>query len=240
MVKPYCASCHSDRGKAGGLTLAAFDAAQVTEHADVSEKMIRKLRAGMMPPAGAKRPDEAALLQLASGIESRDRSRRGAGTQSGLTAVPAPQSRRVRPRRARHAEHRRRRRVAPASRHDQPRLRQHRRRADDDADGARSLSAGGGQGQPRRAGRSDDDADVDDLPGAAHGGAAVARRRRADGHARRHLGRARVSGGWRVSLPHDDAQHPDRAAVRQHDARRADRESRSTACARRCSTSTRA
>jgi mono/diheme cytochrome c family protein len=71
LVKQYCASCHSDRGKAGGLTFAAFDAARITEHVEVAEKMIRKLRAGMMPPAGAKRPDEATLQQLASGFETR-------------------------------------------------------------------------------------------------------------------------------------------------------------------------
>jgi hypothetical protein len=71
MVKQYCASCHSERGKAGGLSLASFDAAQSAEHAAVSEKMIRKLRAGMMPPAGAKRPDGDGLMQLASALESR-------------------------------------------------------------------------------------------------------------------------------------------------------------------------
>ena len=71
MVKQYCSSCHSDRGKAGGLSLAAFDAAQVVAHADTSEKMIRKLRTGMMPPAGAKRPDDASLGLLASSLESR-------------------------------------------------------------------------------------------------------------------------------------------------------------------------
>ena len=71
LVKQYCATCHSDRGKAGGLTLASFDAAQLLDHAEVTEKMIRKLRTGMMPPAGAKRPDEATLMQLASTFESR-------------------------------------------------------------------------------------------------------------------------------------------------------------------------
>jgi mono/diheme cytochrome c family protein len=71
MVKQYCATCHSDRGKAGGLSLASFDAAQLLDHADVAEKMIRKLRTGMMPPAGARRPDEATLMRLASTFESR-------------------------------------------------------------------------------------------------------------------------------------------------------------------------
>ena len=71
MVKQYCATCHSDRGKAGGLSLASFDAAQLLDHDEVAEKMIRKLRTGMMPPAGAKRPDEATLMRLASTFESR-------------------------------------------------------------------------------------------------------------------------------------------------------------------------
>src|SRR5687767_5015115 len=61
MVKQYCVTCHNDRGKAGGLSLASFDAAQVVDHVDLAEKMVRKLRAGMMPPPGAKRPEGTAL-----------------------------------------------------------------------------------------------------------------------------------------------------------------------------------
>jgi mono/diheme cytochrome c family protein len=71
MVKQYCANCHNDRAKAGELSLASFDAADLVGHAETVEKMIRKLRAGMMPPAGARRPDEAALMQLASSFETR-------------------------------------------------------------------------------------------------------------------------------------------------------------------------
>jgi mono/diheme cytochrome c family protein len=55
-VKTYCATCHSERGKAGGLSLAAFDAAQLDDDVELAEKMIRKMRVGMMPPSGAKRP----------------------------------------------------------------------------------------------------------------------------------------------------------------------------------------
>lgn len=71
MVKQYCATCHNDRSKAGGLSFAAFDAAQVTEHADVAERMIRRLRSGMMPPAGARRPEGDGVLKLAASLESR-------------------------------------------------------------------------------------------------------------------------------------------------------------------------
>src|ERR1700756_5348089 len=40
VVQQYCAVCHSDRGKAGGLSLAGFDVDAVAEHAPVGEKMI--------------------------------------------------------------------------------------------------------------------------------------------------------------------------------------------------------
>jgi mono/diheme cytochrome c family protein len=70
-VKQYCIGCHSDRGKAGGLSLASFDATRAAEHPEVSERMIRKLRASMMPPAGARRPDEATLNALRRELETR-------------------------------------------------------------------------------------------------------------------------------------------------------------------------
>src|SRR4051812_850298 len=71
VVQQYCTGCHSERGKAGGLSLAGFDVAQAVEHAPVAEKMIRKLRAGMMPPPGARRPADAALAALADTLASR-------------------------------------------------------------------------------------------------------------------------------------------------------------------------
>jgi len=70
LVRQYCTGCHSERGKAGGLSLAAFDATKAVENAAVAEKMIRRLRAGMMPPVGARRPDETALASLADTLES--------------------------------------------------------------------------------------------------------------------------------------------------------------------------
>jgi len=72
LVKQYCVGCHNDKGKdrAGGLTLASFDAAHADQGADVAEKMIRKLRLGMMPPPGARRPDAAVLTQFATTLEA--------------------------------------------------------------------------------------------------------------------------------------------------------------------------
>jgi mono/diheme cytochrome c family protein len=71
LVKQYCTGCHSERGKAGGLSLAAFDATRAAGDPVVAEKMIRKLRAGMMPPSTARRPDPAALQALAESLEPR-------------------------------------------------------------------------------------------------------------------------------------------------------------------------
>jgi mono/diheme cytochrome c family protein len=71
LVKQYCVTCHNDRAKAGELSLVSFDAAKAAEHLDTTEKMIRKLRAGMMPPSGARRPEAEKLTALAEALETR-------------------------------------------------------------------------------------------------------------------------------------------------------------------------
>src|SRR5881628_3173086 len=71
LVKQYCAGCHSEKGKAGGLTLASFDASRVDQTPDVGEKMIRKLRAGMMPPPGARRPEGDTLKSFVTALETK-------------------------------------------------------------------------------------------------------------------------------------------------------------------------
>ena len=62
-VTQTCVGCHSNRAKAGGLSLEGFTVAAAGDHLETTEKMIRKLRAGQMPPAGASRPDEAVHRQ---------------------------------------------------------------------------------------------------------------------------------------------------------------------------------
>jgi len=70
LVKRYCAGCHSDRGKAGNLTLASFDIAKVGHDSDVAERMIRKMQASMMPPPGMPRPEPAAYQKLITSLET--------------------------------------------------------------------------------------------------------------------------------------------------------------------------
>jgi mono/diheme cytochrome c family protein len=71
IVGEYCVACHNDAGLAGGRTFEKFDAARAGENAETAEKMIRKLRAGMMPPSYAMRPEETELQALAASLEVR-------------------------------------------------------------------------------------------------------------------------------------------------------------------------
>jgi mono/diheme cytochrome c family protein len=70
VVARSCVSCHNDRTRSGALSLQSFDVASAGQHTDIAEKMIRKLRAGQMPPPGSRRPDEAALARLAEALET--------------------------------------------------------------------------------------------------------------------------------------------------------------------------
>ena len=75
VVKTYCAGCHSPTQKKGNLVLANYEIDSAPHNLAVSEKMIRKLRAEMMPPPGSKRPAGDTLLALVEAIEGTiDRS----------------------------------------------------------------------------------------------------------------------------------------------------------------------
>jgi mono/diheme cytochrome c family protein len=65
-----CAQCHNDRTRAGNLSLASFEVARAGDHVETTEKIIRKLRAGQMPPPGVRRPPDSALQEVAAFLES--------------------------------------------------------------------------------------------------------------------------------------------------------------------------
>ena len=71
VVEGTCLRCHNDRARYGNMSLEGFEVAAADEHPALAEQMVRKLRAGMMPPAGVSRPDEAALTGLAGALEAR-------------------------------------------------------------------------------------------------------------------------------------------------------------------------
>jgi len=70
LVDKYCVTCHSVRLKTGGLTLEKIDVSQVGKNAEIFEKVLRKVRGGMMPPQGMPRPDQATLDGFTSYLET--------------------------------------------------------------------------------------------------------------------------------------------------------------------------
>ena len=69
VVRRTCTTCHNDQSLRGNLSLEHFDVTAAFDDAAVAERMVRKLRAGMMPPPGARRPDGDTLLTLVEALE---------------------------------------------------------------------------------------------------------------------------------------------------------------------------
>ena len=69
-VGTYCATCHNQRVKAGGLALDTMDLNDVGAHGAEWEKVVVKLRAGLMPPAGMPRPERAVIDSFAGSLEA--------------------------------------------------------------------------------------------------------------------------------------------------------------------------
>jgi len=76
LLDRYCVGCHSQRAKAAGqeparkLTLDDVDVARAGEHPEIWERVIRKMRAGMMPPAGSRRPEKPAYDGFITWLET--------------------------------------------------------------------------------------------------------------------------------------------------------------------------
>ena len=70
LLDRYCVTCHNQRLQTGGLALDAADVSRVGEAPDVWERVVLKLRGGMMPPAGRPRPAGAALDELRGWLEA--------------------------------------------------------------------------------------------------------------------------------------------------------------------------
>ena len=49
LLDQYCVSCHNQRAKTAGLMFDTMDLGHLSEDADVWERVVRKLRGGMMP-----------------------------------------------------------------------------------------------------------------------------------------------------------------------------------------------
>jgi mono/diheme cytochrome c family protein len=83
LVDQYCVTCHNATLKTAGLLLDQLDLANLGEHAEIGEKVVRKIRAGLMPPTDARRPDAETMNWLVRWMENE--LDRGAETH-----LPAP------------------------------------------------------------------------------------------------------------------------------------------------------
>src|SRR5438876_10530081 len=70
LVDQYCVGCHNDTLKTAGVSLRAVDFTKASDHADVLERVLRKVRSGEMPPAGKPRPDAATASAFTAWLEN--------------------------------------------------------------------------------------------------------------------------------------------------------------------------
>lgn len=70
LLNQYCVVCHNDKLRKSNLSLQNLDLATVGDHPEIWERVIRKLRAGMMPPPGMPRPPLAKYNQLRDWLEA--------------------------------------------------------------------------------------------------------------------------------------------------------------------------
>jgi mono/diheme cytochrome c family protein len=69
LLDQYCVTCHNQRVGTANIAFETMDLSRLGDHAEVWEKVVRKLRGGMMPPPGARRPDQAAVDGLVTWLE---------------------------------------------------------------------------------------------------------------------------------------------------------------------------
>ena len=86
-LNQYCVSCHNERAKTAGLMLDKLDIEHVSEYAETWEKVVRKLRTGMMPPSGARRPDRSTIDAFTSTLETALDRAAAAKPNPGTTAL---------------------------------------------------------------------------------------------------------------------------------------------------------
>src|SRR5262245_12401892 len=68
-INHYCLDCHSYAAQTGNLTLEHAKLDSVASDPEKWEHVVRKLRAGMMPPPGNPRPPRETYVKLASWLE---------------------------------------------------------------------------------------------------------------------------------------------------------------------------
>src|SRR6185437_5926260 len=70
LVTKYCVGCHNEKAHTGNLSLEPLNPAAPGDQPQIWEKVVRKVRAGMMPPSGMPRPDRKELDAFAGRVEA--------------------------------------------------------------------------------------------------------------------------------------------------------------------------
>src|SRR5262249_32238565 len=77
-IQTYCFICHNKDVRAGNLVLDQLGAESVSEHPEIFEKAVRKLRGRQMPPPGFLQPSQQEVDALIGWLESTlDESSKG-------------------------------------------------------------------------------------------------------------------------------------------------------------------
>ena len=85
LVDRYCVTCHNDRLETGGFSFEPLDVAAVAAHPEAWEKVVRKLRAGAMPPRPRPRPDQETYDGFRAWLEGELDAAAAAGPNPGRT-----------------------------------------------------------------------------------------------------------------------------------------------------------
>ena len=86
-LNQYCVTCHNERSKTAGLMLDKLDVERIGDNAETWERVVVKLRTGMMPPSGARRPDRSVIDAFASNLETALDRAAAAKPNPGTTAL---------------------------------------------------------------------------------------------------------------------------------------------------------
>src|SRR5215467_3392474 len=69
LLDRYCLGCHNQKLKTAGISIEGGDLGQPASHADLWERVIRKVRSGQMPPPGLPHPDSPTAAAFANTLE---------------------------------------------------------------------------------------------------------------------------------------------------------------------------
>lgn len=87
LINQYCVTCHNQRAKTANVMFDTMDVTNVSKNPEIWERAVRKLRGGMMPPPGARRPDQASIEGLATYLETSLDAAAAAHPNPGRVAV---------------------------------------------------------------------------------------------------------------------------------------------------------